>query len=401
MNSSSSPRLRLVPMEDVVPVPVEWLWNARLPRGKLAVVAGDPGLGKSYLTLKMAAIISTGSEWPDGSRATAAEVLIVSAEDDASDTIRPRLDRLGADVSRITMIDGVDSDDAEFPRPFSLNSPIAQNIETCGARTGPPWTARAEPARPLEANTWRVPRLSSALSGDKTAWLDERHPRHHARSASATRCSTRAAGSSTRRAPRASPCACSAAWPCASTAAALELCERDYSDLDMVAPPRQARRLVALFAGFGYAENYDVSTATANAELQFVRPCAARRRAGAAPPTPTTTSTSSSTPSAWITTSLSPGASRSSPTPSRSPTCCSPSCRSSGSTRRTCATSSPCSATSRWARRTRPGLINSRYIGELCADDWGLFYDVATNLHARRRTRRRVRLERRAGGARA
>ena len=52
-----------------------------------------------------------------------------------------------------------------------------------------------------------------------------------------------------------------------------ELCERDYSDLDMVAPAREARRLPSLFAGFGYAENYDVRTATANRELQFVRPC--------------------------------------------------------------------------------------------------------------------------------
>ena len=53
----------------------------------------------------------------------------------------------------------------------------------------------------------------------------------------------------------------------------LELCERDYSDLDMVALGRQARHLAALFAGFGYAENYEVSTATANGTLQFVRPC--------------------------------------------------------------------------------------------------------------------------------
>ena len=53
----------------------------------------------------------------------------------------------------------------------------------------------------------------------------------------------------------------------------VELCERDYSDLDMVALARQARQLVALFARSGYAENVEVSTATANAELQFVRPC--------------------------------------------------------------------------------------------------------------------------------
>lgn len=53
----------------------------------------------------------------------------------------------------------------------------------------------------------------------------------------------------------------------------LEVCERDYSDLDMVAPAKQSRRLAALFTRLGYAENYHVSTATANSELQFVRPC--------------------------------------------------------------------------------------------------------------------------------
>ncbi len=115
-----APRLKLTSMADVVAVPVAWLWNGRLPLGKLAVVAGDPGLGKSYLTLLMAAIVSRGDEWPDGERATTGNVIIVSAEDDAADTIRPRLDRLGADVARITMIDGVLGDGAAYARPFSL-----------------------------------------------------------------------------------------------------------------------------------------------------------------------------------------------------------------------------------------------------------------------------------------
>jgi hypothetical protein len=61
------------------------------------------------------------------------------------------------------------------------------------------------------------------------------------------------------------------------------LCERDYSDLDMVARAKQARPLVALFARFGYAENFGVATATANAELQFERPCALASGPGSAP----------------------------------------------------------------------------------------------------------------------
>lgn len=129
-------RLRLVPMQDVVASHVEWLWDGRLPRGKLAVLAGDPGLGKSYLTLKIAAIISQGGEWPDGSRATAGNVLIISAEDDYADTIRPRLDCLGADVTRITGIDGVLGDGPDVLRPFSLRMDIdllRQGIADTGA----------------------------------------------------------------------------------------------------------------------------------------------------------------------------------------------------------------------------------------------------------------------------
>lgn len=118
--SAPSPRLKLVQMSEVVPSTVDWLWHGRLPRGKLAVLAGDPGLGKSYLTLKMAALVSTGGEWPDGSLVAASNVLAISAEDDAADTIRPRLDRLRADVPRISLIDGVLMDGAEYARPFSL-----------------------------------------------------------------------------------------------------------------------------------------------------------------------------------------------------------------------------------------------------------------------------------------
>lgn len=129
-------RLKLVPMQDVAASHVEWLWGGRLPRGKLAVLAGDPGLGKSYLTLKIAAIVSQGGEWPDGSRATAGHVLIISAEDDYGDTIRPRLDCLGADVARITAIDGVLGDGPDVLRPFSLRMDIdllRQGIADTGA----------------------------------------------------------------------------------------------------------------------------------------------------------------------------------------------------------------------------------------------------------------------------
>ena len=158
-----------------------------------------------------------------------------------------------------------------------------------------------------------------------------------------------------------------------------ELCERDHSDLDMVAPAKHARRLVPVFAGFGYAENFAVSTAPANAELQFVRTCAhaggvgggrahaddhidvfhgAFRMdhdialAGRLEIEPYTVSLSDLLLTKLqifrleekdlrdIVTLLDDG---------------------------------------EVGDEDAPGLINARYIGELCGADWGLFYDVATN----------------------
>ena len=85
-------QLQITTMQDVTPSRVEWLWEGRLPRAKLIVVAGDPGVAKSYLTLSMASILSVGGVWPDGNAAPLSNVLIVSAEDGLADTIRPRLD---------------------------------------------------------------------------------------------------------------------------------------------------------------------------------------------------------------------------------------------------------------------------------------------------------------------
>ncbi len=78
--------------------------------GKLTIVAGDPGLGKSFLTLDLAARVSVGAPWPDDPhlKRTPGGVVILSAEDGLEDTIRPRLDAAGADVQRITALTGVE-----------------------------------------------------------------------------------------------------------------------------------------------------------------------------------------------------------------------------------------------------------------------------------------------------
>lgn len=101
-DSSQKPGVELVCLADVEPEAVRWLWPGYLPRGKVVICDGDPGLGKSTATLDIAAIISTGRPFPECTeRRTPENVIIVSAEDHEGDTIRPRLDAAGADVSRV------------------------------------------------------------------------------------------------------------------------------------------------------------------------------------------------------------------------------------------------------------------------------------------------------------
>src|SRR5947207_3891762 len=77
---------------------VYWLWQYRLPLGKMATLDGDPGLGKSNLTLDIAARVSTGRAMPDDTPGIAggAGVVLIAPEDGLADTIRPRLRRAGA-----------------------------------------------------------------------------------------------------------------------------------------------------------------------------------------------------------------------------------------------------------------------------------------------------------------
>ena len=117
--------LRIVSMADIEARPVDWLWRENIPAGMLTVVAGVPGCGKTFLTAGyMAAIVSRGGEWPDGSPCTRGDVLLVSGEDDLARTLRPRLDAHGADVSRVSAASlDPDPDDPEgrLPRMFQLD----------------------------------------------------------------------------------------------------------------------------------------------------------------------------------------------------------------------------------------------------------------------------------------
>ena len=89
-------------LADLPDQPPAWLWPGRIPRSALTLLVGDPGCGKSLLTLDMAARITAGLPWPDGAPAgDPGDVLLLSAEDSPARTVRSRLAALGADVRRV------------------------------------------------------------------------------------------------------------------------------------------------------------------------------------------------------------------------------------------------------------------------------------------------------------
>jgi AAA domain/DnaB-like helicase N terminal domain len=83
---------------------VEWVWNSRIPLGKVTVLDGDPGLGKSALSLDLGARVSIGRAMPDGTPGVDSGVLILNAEDGEADTIVPRLAAMGADLTRVRIL---------------------------------------------------------------------------------------------------------------------------------------------------------------------------------------------------------------------------------------------------------------------------------------------------------
>ena len=91
-----------VRLSDVQPEAVEWLWHGRYARGKVTLIDGDPGQGKSALTTDSAARVTTGKDWPDGQPCPVrGSVLLLGAEDGLADTVRPRLDAAGADTDQV------------------------------------------------------------------------------------------------------------------------------------------------------------------------------------------------------------------------------------------------------------------------------------------------------------
>jgi putative DNA primase/helicase len=110
---------------DIIPKPVEWLWPGRIPMGKLTLIAGEAGLGKSHILSGIAASVTIGGPWPCGEgSAPTGSVVILSAEDGAADTMVPRLMAAGADLKRVQFLAAVRNQNGSGCRAFNLQSDL-------------------------------------------------------------------------------------------------------------------------------------------------------------------------------------------------------------------------------------------------------------------------------------
>lgn len=118
---------------------ISWLWQGRIPRGKLHLYDGHPGLGKSLVTLDLIARVTRGASMPDGTPGLSGAAILISAEDDAADTNRPRLEAAGARIASVFDLSSVryrnqDGEIDEYPFSIPRDIPILeQEIQRTGA----------------------------------------------------------------------------------------------------------------------------------------------------------------------------------------------------------------------------------------------------------------------------
>ena len=120
-----SKRLVVHRASEITPVPVEWLWPGRIAIGKMTLIGGDPGLGKSQLAIHIAATVSQGNRLPcEEGQAPKRSVIILCAEDGLADTIVPRLMAADADRDKVSIITAVTEADGSGRRIFNLSKDL-------------------------------------------------------------------------------------------------------------------------------------------------------------------------------------------------------------------------------------------------------------------------------------
>jgi hypothetical protein len=126
----------LVCLGDVEAAPVAWDWPGRIARGRVALIVGDVGAGKTTVTLDMTARKTGGADWPDGGRPPEGPVILLTSEDGLADTVRAIIDRQGGDARRVYVLQAVRTEGGEHP--FTLERDLGA-LETAIKQTGAAW----------------------------------------------------------------------------------------------------------------------------------------------------------------------------------------------------------------------------------------------------------------------
>ena len=126
-------KVNLVLASSMAPEPIDWIWNGWLAAGKLHILAGSPGTGKTSLAIEMAAIITTGATWPDGAEADIGDVLIWSGEDGIRDSLLPRLLACKADTHRVRFVGDVNDENGD--RAFDPATDMAGLVDAVSKLT--------------------------------------------------------------------------------------------------------------------------------------------------------------------------------------------------------------------------------------------------------------------------
>jgi len=115
-------------LSEIATQQLAWLWEKRIPLGKITILEGDPGMSKSLLAIHIAACVTTGCPMPDGTPGKQGSVIMIAPEDGAADTIKPRMEAAGGDPSQVLLlntVEGLDMKDVKnvniYERPFSLS----------------------------------------------------------------------------------------------------------------------------------------------------------------------------------------------------------------------------------------------------------------------------------------
>jgi hypothetical protein len=144
-------------LADVQPQSVDWFWPQRVARGKLTLLSGIPGLGKTFIGLDIMARASTGCRFPDcDSLAPLGSSIFLGMEDGLEDTIRPRLDAAGADVTKIHALKGVKYSDPDTGVEIEDSVDLTQHVEELEelvVRTGDVVTVVIDPLPGFLGNT--------------------------------------------------------------------------------------------------------------------------------------------------------------------------------------------------------------------------------------------------------